>query len=223
MLKANKSAWFAFIFALYNRTLFWRRFQNLRVANLDSLRNRDENTPLVLYANHSSFWDGLLLFEISRAAKLDFYVMMEEKQLRNLPLFRLLGAFSVVRENPRQAVQSMRYAVNLLKQNSKRGLWIFPQGEVLPNDSRPLKFFNGLAKIVQQVGKCQAVSVAMRYEFLHDFKPLALARIGEIEFYENVKDAKSLTDSLNHSLTANLDTVKLNVAENDLKDYENII
>lgn len=150
-----------------------------------------------------------MVFEISRRARLDQFVMMEERQLKQLFLFRLLGAFGVVRENPREALQSIRYAANLLgEQPSNRAVWIFPQGEILPNDARPLKFYNGAAQIIKQTGKCYAAPVAMRYEFLKDFKPSGFALIGQPKLFDQVAHPKSLTLQLADELTGLLDQLK---------------
>ena len=107
MLEANKNHWFEKLFTVYNRNLLKRRFHSFNVSGLDFLKNRDSRIPSIIYANHSSWWDGLIIFEICRKLNCDFYVMMEEKHLENLPLFRKLGAFSVIRENPREAVKSI--------------------------------------------------------------------------------------------------------------------
>nr|MBA3694670.1 acyl-phosphate glycerol 3-phosphate acyltransferase [Acidobacteriota bacterium] len=106
MLEAKKSRWFEKVFQIYNRNLLKRRFHSFRVLGLDSFVNVNSS---IIYANHSSWWDGLVAFEISKALRVDSFIMMEEKQLRNLFLFRKLGAFSVVRENSRQAVKSLNY------------------------------------------------------------------------------------------------------------------
>lgn len=224
MLKANKSAWFEKIFAVYNRNLVKRRFQSMRVSGLDYLRRKDTEIPLIIYANHSSWWDGLVFFEISRTAKLDFYVMMEEKQLKDLFLFRKLGAFSVVRESPRKAVESINYAVGLLK-NPNRTLLIYPQGEILPNDVRPLKFYNGLSRIIKKTGCVFAVPLATRYEFLGDFKPQIFAKIGAPERIETTEnfDSKKLSVSNSNRLTKLLDELKTDVINKNFLSYEQII
>lgn len=212
MLKANKSRLFETLFAVYNRNLFRRRFAALRVQGIENLQNRESDLPLVLYANHSSWWDGLVAFEIGRAARLDHFLMMEEKQLKQLFLFRRLGAFSVVRENPRQSLRSINYAVEILKEKPNRALWIFPQGEILPNEARPLRFYQGLARIVEKTGECIAVPVAMRYEFLGKFKPAAFAKIGKAEILADIKDAKQLTERFSVRLTETLDELKVDIA-----------
>ncbi len=221
MLEANKSKWFEKIFAVYNRNLFRRKFSSLQVSGIEKL----DKFPMLIYCNHSSWWDGLLAFEISREANLDSFLLMEEKQLKNLQLFRKLGVFSIVRENAREALLSLDYAAKILTEKQNRTLWIFPQGEILPNDIRPLKFFNGVSKIAEKTAKCYVFPLAIRYEFLKNFKPQIVVKIGEAELIESSKDfnSKQLTQKLETRLTGILDELKLNIAEDNWKDYRNII
>ncbi|MEP6923296.1 MAG: lysophospholipid acyltransferase family protein [Pyrinomonadaceae bacterium] len=208
MITAQKSQWFESLFLAYTRNLFWRRFHELKITGLENLRTRDKNLPLVLYANHSSWWDPLVAFVISQNAGLDAFAMMEEKNLRRLKFFRRIGAFSVIRENPREAVKSIRYAVELLKEKPNRAVWVFPQGEIQPNSIRPLKFYNGAAKIIQQTSKCLAAPIAMRYEFLENFKPVAFAHVGEAKFYEGIINVKDLTSHMEESLMMLLENLR---------------
>ena len=219
MLKANKSRLFETLFAVYNRNLFRRRFAALRVQGIENLQNRKSNLPLILYANHSSWWDGLVAFEIGRAARLDHFLMMEEKQLKQLFLFRRLGAFSVVRENPRAGLRSINYAVEILKEKPNRALWIFPQGEILPNGARPLRFYQGLARIIENSGECVAAPVAMRYEFLGEFKPAAFVKIGRIEVFSSVKNTRRLSEQLSIRLTERLDELKADITARKTSDF----
>jgi 1-acyl-sn-glycerol-3-phosphate acyltransferase len=218
MLKAKKSVWFEKIFAAYNSNLISRRFNSLQVSGLDFLHKRDKNLPLILFANHSSWWDGLVAFQISRKVKLDSFLMMEEKQLRKLRLFRKIGAFSVVREKPREALKSIVYAADILREKPNRVVWIFPQGEILPNDIRPLGFYNGLTKIIKKVGICSVIPVAMRFEFLDDFKPDIFVKIGEPNIFNKDGNflSKKTTFLLENKLTETLDFLKTQIVTNNL-------
>lgn len=218
MLEAKKSKWFEKIFAVYNRNLFKRRFQALRIEGIENIKH----FPLVIYCNHSSWWDGLVAFEISKKAKLDSFVMMEEKQLKNLFLFRKLGAFSVIRENPREAVKSINYAANLLKQNRDRAIWIFPQGKILPNDSRPFEFYNGIARIAEKVENCYVLPIAIRFEFLGDWKPEILVKIGKAELFDSL-NSKEFTAKSAEKLTNLLDELKKDIVEDRLENYQNLL
>ncbi len=222
MLEANKSLWFERVFAVYNRNLLSRKFDSIWVSNLDSIKREK---PSIIYANHSSWWDGLLAFEISQTIKADSYFMMEEKQLKKLFLFQKLGAFSVVRENARQAFKSLNYAVEMLKKNPRRTLWIFPQGKILPNDVRPLRFYRGLAKIVEKTENCRIAPLAFRFEFSGEFKPRIFVKVGTIQTFDSKKkvDSTALTQTLETNLTALLDELKNDIASGNTDGYEKII
>jgi len=224
MLAAKKNAWFEKVFARYNRNLFRRRFHSLQVSGLDFFKEKNKKAPLIIYANHSSWWDGLVAFEISRAAELDAFVMMEEKQLKKLFPFRWLGAFSVIRENPREALKSINYAAGLLKENQKRALWIFPQGKILPNDLRPITFYNGISRIVEQLEICYALPIAMRYEFRGEFKPEIFVKIGAPEVFKTDAnfESKKLTKQFEAKLTQLLDDLKTDVLNSNFAVYSKI-
>ena len=220
MLEAKKSQWFERIFQIYNRNLLKRRFHSFRVLGSENFVKVNSS---IIYANHSSWWDGLVAFEISKVLRADSFLMMEEKHLRNLFLFRKLGAFSVVRENPRQAVKSLDYAANLLKEKPFRTLWIFPQGEILPNDSRPIHFYNGLARIIERVGDCITVPLAIRYEFLKEYKPEIFVKIGKSENFNNTDfNSKKLTRNFEGRISKTLDDLKTDVISRNFANYQKI-
>jgi 1-acyl-sn-glycerol-3-phosphate acyltransferase len=224
MITARKSGWFERVFAAYNRNLIARRFEGLRVAGLEHLRGREPSVPLVLYANHSSWWDGLLAFQVGRFCKLDQYAMMEERQLREYPFHRKLGAFGVVRESARDGARSIEYASGLLRKTS-RALWIFPQGKTIQNDARPLVLYNGAARIIERAGEADASPVAIRYEFLDDYRPEAFVRIGAAGrlIADANFNAKRLTEFLTKSLTSTLDELRDDIIAGDFAAYEEIV
>ncbi|MDQ3321423.1 MAG: lysophospholipid acyltransferase family protein [Acidobacteriota bacterium] len=224
MLTAEKNVGFEFLFSFYNRNLIKRRFHSLQVSGLNEIVGRSSGVPLILYANHSSWWDGLVAFEISRKCKLSSFIMMEERQLKKLFLFRQLGAFSVVRENPRQAVKSIDYAAQILKKDFRHSLWIFPQGEILSNDLRPVRFFNGISRIVEKTSSVQLLPVAIRYEFLENFKPDIFVKIGKLEMFEIGANfqPKKYTEILAIRLTRILDKLKNEITCGKFDEFEKI-
>jgi 1-acyl-sn-glycerol-3-phosphate acyltransferase len=224
MLTARKSIWFERLFAIYNRNLIARRFEGLRVAGLEYLLRRERGMPLVLYANHSSWWDGLVAFQVGRACGLEQYAMMEERHLREYPFHRKLGAFGVVRESARDGARSIEYAGGLLEKTN-RALWIFPQGSTLPNDARPLELYTGAARVIERAGAAAAVAVAIRYEFLEDYRPEILVRIGTPSrvWVEEGLDVKQLTKIFAERLTNTLDALRADVIAGNLDGYEEIV
>ncbi|MEZ5425576.1 MAG: lysophospholipid acyltransferase family protein [Pyrinomonadaceae bacterium] len=221
MLKANKSVVFERLFSVYNRNLVKRRFVSLRVSGLENLEGKCPDLPLISFANHSSWWDGLILFELFTGFSFENYVLMEEKNLRRFWLFRKLGAFSIVPGDPRETLKSLNYAVKLLKENPKTNLLVFPQGSIIPNDKRPVKFYNGLARIIEKAGTCSVLPIALRYEFLEDFKPTVFINVGKIKHFENKTFGSeiSLTDFLEKKLTEVLDEVVSKIINQDFNNF----
>jgi 1-acyl-sn-glycerol-3-phosphate acyltransferase len=225
MIPARKSGWFERVFAVYNRNLIARRFEGLRVAGLEHLRRRRvRGAPLLLYANHSSWWDGLVAFQLGHACGLEQYAMMEERQLREYPFHRRLGAFGVVRENARDGVCGIEYAGELLTGTS-RALWIFPQGQTLPNDARPFMLYTGAARIIERAGEVDACPVALRYEFLEDYRPEALVKVGQPARLtpETERNPKRLTEIFAERLTRCLEELRADILAGDLAGYEEIV
>ena len=224
MLHARKSRWFERVFGVYNRNLIARRFEGLRVAGLEAVLEREPDVPLVLYANHSSWWDGLLAFQLSRAGRFEQYAMMEERLVLEYPFHRRLGAFGVVRESARDGARAIEYAGRLLK-GTNRALWIFPQGLTLPNDARPLRLYTGAARIIERVGEADAAAVAMRYEFLDDYRPEAFARIGTPHRVTVASDfnARRLTEIFAERLTSTLDQLREDMLSREFDEYEEIV
>lgn len=225
MLEANKSARFEQIFAVYNRSLLKRRFRALRFSGSEILSKGASRVPKLIYVNHSSWWDGLVAFQISSTLKMDSFLMMEEKQLERLFLFRKLGAFSVIREKPFEAMKSINYAADLLKENSQRTLWIFPQGEILPNDIRPVKFYGGVSRIIKKIGQCAVFPLALRYEFLGEFKPVIFAKAGNSQFIDAAKkfNIKCATKSFEEKIVSLLEEIKNDILTKNFDGYKNII
>jgi len=230
MLTARRSLWLERLFRLYNRNLLRRRFEGLRVAGLRHLRERAADVPLVLYANHSSWWDGLVIFEVGMSCALKQYAMMEERQLRVYGFFRRLGAFSVVREDGRGARRSIDYAAGLLSERAQGdaatpALWIFPQGDTRANDLRPLNLYRGAAHIALRLPRVRLLPVALRYEHGNAFRPEIFVRIGAPEkFGEHEKmGAKNLTARMEQRLTQTLDCVRADIIEEEFADYEELV
>ena len=192
MLEAKKNKLFERIFRAYNTNLLRRKFDSFRVSGLENLRGT-ESIPQIVVANHTGWWDGLAGFELWVQSHRDNFVMMEEKQLSRFWPFTRLGAFSVVRENPRAAAKSIDYAARILNERRNRSLWIFPQGELVPFGTRPMKLFPGFARVIERVGECEIVPVTFRYEFFKAHRPVILGSI-ESPFKASVSGRKQRDD-----------------------------
>jgi hypothetical protein len=130
----------------------------------------------------------------------------------------------VVRDKAREALKSINYSVELLKKNPNRALWIFPQGAIQPNDLRPISFYNGISRIIEKLEECNVISLAIRYEFLGEYKPQIFVKVNEPELVKIDKNfnSKLLTKNFELNLTRNLDELKANILTGQLDRYEKI-
>jgi len=225
MLTPAKNKAFERFFAVYNRNLFRRRFQRFLVEGTEHLVSGGEQTPLILYANHSSWWDGLAAFEISRAVGLDAFVMMDETQLRRYRAFRRLGAFSIDKSSVRASYRSLEFASRLLRERKGSCLWIFPQGDIRPSRVDDLDFLGGIGRIALKTGKCRFVPVAIRYEFGGEFKPDLYTRAGPELWLEpkSREESRELVSELEFALTETLAILDRRIADGDTGSFEDIL
>lgn len=140
----------------------------------------DPNVPRVYVANHVGFWDGLLLnFILGRHRNQPRYCMIEEPQVRKHPFLRRVGGFSIDRENPRSAFESIEYAANLLHCDPPPAVVIFPQGKLCHPDVKPLRCEGGILRILSGAPPdTELVPVALRYELTTEQHPEAYVHFG---------------------------------------------
>lgn len=138
----------------------------------------NEKLPVLYLANHSSWWDGLIIFLLTeKASELDHYMMMEEKQLKQYAFFRKLGAFPVQKKN----LKSVKQALMTAKENMQAGgaVWLFPQGKIMHQDMRPLELEGGASFLVRQFEQVVVKPVTLHYTFNQFQKPTVSAVFGE--------------------------------------------
>ena len=146
--------------------------------------------------------------------------MMDIKQMRKYSFFKYIGVFSVDREVPAEAIISLNYAAVLLK-DSARYLWIFPQGDMTPQDRRPLKFFSGITKIAEKTGRVNLFPVCFRYEYLMEQRPEVFISIGKPELFTGKTDT-DYTEHLRSNLETQLDKLRDDITAGNLKVFKTI-
>ena len=209
MIAAKKNSVIGSLFAFYHKRLLKKHFYRIHLNGRDNLSALGLDTPVILAANHSNWWDGFIAYYLTnRLMKCDDFLMMDIEQMKKYSFFRYIGVFSVDRKNPAEAMRTINYAADIIK-NTNRCLWIFPQGEMTPQDKRPLVFYSGISKIAERAGKVKIIPAAFRYEFLMEQRPEVFISIGKpVEF---TAGNKNFTSELEKLMTAQLDELKSDV------------
>lgn len=154
-------------------------FAGVHIRGLDSLRDAARGGPVLILANHSSWWDSLLALWLTESELPDseVYGMMDASNLERLRFFRWTGCFGVDLSSRRDGARATRYALELLKVRST-ALWVFPQGAEQP-PHLPLRFMPGAAGIAKRAGCVPVVPVAFAYVFEGEEQPRVYISVGE--------------------------------------------
>lgn len=167
MIAARHSPWFKRIFSLYLSLAFKRSFRRIETKGTF----HDQKIPMLVIANHISWWDGFWIFHLNqKLLRRKLYVMMLEEQLRQNRFLTKLGAFSI-RKNSRDMVESLQYASRVLE-NPQSFLLLYPQGEIHSQYDTPLNFQKGWGRILTRVKHpIQVLMVVHMLDYFSDPKP----------------------------------------------------
>lgn len=110
----------------------------------------DEHLPVLMIANHFSWWDGFIQYRLNRHVyKRKLHVMMLEEQLSQHPILTQCGAFSI-RKRSREIIESLNYCIKLLE-NTNNLVLLFPQGKIESIYTSYFIFEKGLAYIFKHL------------------------------------------------------------------------
>ncbi len=182
------------------RRYFRQQFHAVRIVGAHHLR--DARGPLIVYANHSSWWDPMVCFLLSAELlpQRRNYAPMETASLDRYAVLKQLGVFPVTIDTARGAVQFLRTGQAVLEGGGV--LWITPQGRFADPREKPLTFKPGLAALATRVGPCTVLPLAIEYTFWDERKPEVL-----MEFAEPIEIDRSEAAQLAPKLVEELEQV----------------
>ena len=129
-----------------------RQFHSVRVDRSGLPPVLDPGAPAVVYLNHSSWWDPLLMMWLGANAYpgREQYGPIEASQLQRYGFFKHLGVFGVEKGTASGARNFLRNGREL---RSRRGamLWLTPQGRFADVRERPVRFAPGLAHLAARL------------------------------------------------------------------------
>ena len=201
------------------------RFYAFRFKGAENFYKKDTNTPIILFAPHSNWWDGIVGYNIcNRIFKKEIRLMVEE--LNRFPILRRAGAFNVNKKSPQASMEALKFSVEALG-DTNNILYIFPQGIIKPPNFRPIELQTGLAyiadKAAKKYGKVALLPVAVNYMFLRDNRPEVLVEFGDlIEYNANEIDRKSCTKFLGDTLERLCDKQMYEISQAKFDGYDTL-
>lgn len=217
-IPAKESSFFIKIFRIYIRLLFKRRFKQVWLRQ-EYVPKPDSRT--VYYLNHHSWWDGIipLLLNEYRLHQ-NARALMEDKQMRQYPFFKKIGAFSINRDDPRKAITSLRYAVQSMKREGA-SLFLYPEGKITPPGSK-MTFEGGISWLHSKVPEVDFVPIGIYMHTIRHDKPELHLHIGEAVDLDQGLNNDEKTRHLENKLSQILKQLKNTAGFNDTP-YERFV
>ncbi|KIL48844.1 hypothetical protein KP77_20550 [Jeotgalibacillus alimentarius] len=200
--------------------LKWQLKKHFYRVHLKDRQSHTEGSKLYII-NHSSWWDGLIVFYLNRYhLKENAYAMMSKEGMEKFSFFSKIGAFPVDPASPKSIIRSLQFADARL--NEKQSVWIFPQGREEHLEKRPLSFMNGPAYLLEKTPETEIIPVSCYYTFRHDQRPELFISIGESADKDalNGLTREQKSNSLRMLLERNLDQLKSDIVHEKTDTYE---
>ncbi|MBA3882896.1 MAG: 1-acyl-sn-glycerol-3-phosphate acyltransferase [Chthoniobacterales bacterium] len=197
---AGISAGLLRIFGRYSEHYVARHFHSVRLL-ANGAPKTCFDVPLVLYLNHSSWWDPIVCLLLARRffPRRKSYGPIDAAALQRYAFLERLGFFGVEHGTGRGARNFRKRAEAILRQNDS-ALWLTPQGMFIDNRPRPLYFQSGLGRLAHGATSAAFQPLAIEYTFWEERLPEVLISFGEAVIFEqprslNVPDATDLFEA----------------------------
>ena len=212
------------LFSIYLRWYMRRHFHCVRVANAGRIPPQAQ--PLILFANHASWWDPLTAILLAQTIlpDRDHYAPMDEIALTHYSIFRPMGFFAVDNAAARGAGQLLRAGAQVLARPGAV-LWITPESQFQDVRKRPIVFRPGLGGLMMRTGRMTCVPIAIEYAFWNERLPEILVNVGEpLEIADGaMEDARTWTNLLSYATAATLDELAMLATERDPEAFETVL
>ena len=202
-----------------------RSFRAVRVLR-PGLPPLPEGAPLVVYANHPSWWDPAFCIVLGARlfAPRAGYAPMETAALARYPFMRRIGLFGIEPGTRAGAARFLRVGDRVLADPS-RMMWTTAQGRFADPRERPVELRAGLAHLMARVPGAVALPLAVEYPFWSEKRPEALAAFGAPVM--NAGDGTGRADDwqarLTDGLTAAMDALADAAATRDAVRFDTIL
>jgi len=155
----------------------------------------DRDLPILLLANHVSWWDGFFAMQLNvKVLRRKFHLMMLEEQLKKFSFFNKTGGYSI-RKKSRETLESINYTAELLRKRGNMVL-LFPQGKIESIYKTSFQFESGIGRIVEKADcEIHLLFMANLINYFSRRKPSLYIYV--VEYKSNKLDIKSIQDAYN--------------------------
>ncbi|WP_187830418.1 lysophospholipid acyltransferase family protein [Siccirubricoccus phaeus] len=176
----------AALFSPWRHAFFCRAFarharRHLRAVRLAAwgVPEAGWDGPLVVYANHPSWWDGVAFLLLADALFPGRRMMtpMDAEALAKYGFMRRIGVFGVAQHSVLGALAFLRVAEEVLALPGHM-LWLNAPGRFVDVRQRPVPIAPGLVRLAELAPRARFLPLALEYPFWSEQAPEMLAAFG---------------------------------------------
>lgn len=175
------SSWIQNGFHRFLPRFFARHFHAIAV----DVRSRpdktlSDDTPLVVYGNHPSWWDPLVAHYLNGQlfAQRQFFAPIDADALAQYRVFEKLGFYGVKMDSGEGAAAFLKQSKAILA-HPGTAIWITPEGRFCDARDHSAELMPGLAHLCHKAERGVAMPLALEYVFWDERLPVCLARLGD--------------------------------------------
>ncbi len=216
----GRMAFFHFWFSRF----FRKHMRAMRVARWGMPRDYG-GRPLVVFANHPGWWDGVAFMLLSQALfpGRRMFIPMDATALASYRFMTRIGVFGVETGTPRGAVAFLR-AAKLVLGARDRMLWMNAPGRFSDPRERPVPIAPGLTRLPEMAPEALFIPLALDYPFWTERKAEMLAAFGDpiegLALAAMDRDARAA--ALSEALAATMDRLAADAIARDAARFETL-
>jgi len=172
--------WLVDGFCWYTKRMVAKQFMSFGVqAELLEASEVHEQTPIIAYANHPSWWDPIVAMLLQRAyfSNRTFYAPIDADALEKYRIMAKLGFYGVRMESLDGASAFLSTTKAILRQKNVT-VWITPEGRFSDVRDHCMPLMPGLSHLALKMPGVKFLPVAFEYGFWNESRPQIFARFG---------------------------------------------
>lgn len=184
------------------------------------------NDPLIVYANHPSWWDPLVAQYLNRVLfdRRTFYAPIDAEALEQYKVFERLGFFGVQLSSKSGASAFLSNSREILGRE-RAALWMTPEGRFADVRDRDATLMPGLSHLCHRTENAYVVAVALEYAFWDERLPICFASLSRpVRLSEHRNRSKpEWADFLHSELRNTQERLSKLVIERSSEPFDNLL
>lgn len=221
--KPNISPFYLGWFRWYIKGFLAKNFHSICTVK-ETLPASAPEQPLVIFGNHSSWWDPLVAMFIADRFFPEFshYSPIERDALEKYKMFKKLGFFGIDKSSSRGAIHFLRTSETILK-DSKSCIWITPEGQFVDVRNHTVDFEPGLAHLASRCPEVNFLPLAIEICFWEEKRPELFFQFGPPVTIDSALTKPELNDQLREVLRSLQSGLSQKVMSRDESHFEILV